>query len=302
MTTISVTPILGSRNIATGGKVAAMLMRYPRWIHAEGRTHRLLSISEEETRTPSLMEDRNLSRNAASSRAIPVAKIIQSILDDPAVPLYWGKNQRGMQADEEFSATEAYELERQWLQDMYDAIGKAEWYDKKGVHKQIVNRILEPYSHITVVVSATNWSNFLTLRDHTAAEPHIQLLARRTREVLETMIYNDLQPGEWHLPFVTHPERMEYRHEACLKLSVARCASTSYKTVEGFDMTLETAARIHDGLLSAQPIHASPAEHQCYADHRYLGGELQGKYQRPELHGNFTGFCQYRKTLPGECQ
>lgn len=278
MTTISAIPVLGSRNVATDDKVGTLLLRYPKCIHAEFMTHRMFS------------------RNAASSRAIPVARIIQSILDDPYIPLVWGKNQKGMQSSEDCNelidvADMVVNRETAWQRGMYAMIDLAKSYDKAGYHKQIINRLLEPWAHITVVVTSTNWSNFLALRDDPAAEPHIQILAREMRKALSLMTYNDLQPGEWHLPFVTHPERMEYRHEACLKLSVARCASTSYKTVEGFDMTLETAARIHDGLLSAQPIHASPAEHQCYT-----GTDTS-------LYGNFTGgFCQYRKTLPGECQ
>src|SRR5690606_18976165 len=85
-----------------------------------------------------------------------------------------------------------------------------------------------------------------------------------------------LQPGEWHLPFVTDDERIQCVSvnlwdetkglEDALKLSVARCASTSYKTVDGFDMTLEKAIALHDKLLSSKPIHASPAEHVAQAD------------------------------------
>ena len=102
MTTITAKTILRSRNAANPEKVlSTLLLRYPRWIHAEDRTHRIISLNEAlqfDEPTPSLMADRNLSRNAASSRAIPVEKLIADVLADPAIPLFWGKNQRGMQA------------------------------------------------------------------------------------------------------------------------------------------------------------------------------------------------------------
>src|SRR5688500_8580890 len=118
MTTISVQPILRSRNAVALDHVAStFLMRYPRWIHPEGRTHRLLEIGEDveiAVRTPSLMECDDLSRNASSSRAIPVEKLIQDILDDPAEPLFWGKNIAGMQAREELSAEDIEQAKRIW--------------------------------------------------------------------------------------------------------------------------------------------------------------------------------------------
>ena len=98
-----------------------------------------------------------------------------------------------------------------------------------------------------------------------------------------------LKPGQWHLPFV------EVGDEATISLSVARCASTSYKTVDGFDMTPERAVALHDKLVAAQPMHASPCEHQATPDTWLWGG-----WQESQEHGNFVGWRQYRKTLAGE--
>lgn len=303
MTTISAKSILSSRHAVTGDTIHTLLLRYPRWIHAEFMTHRMFS------------------RNASSSRAIPVERLIQDVLDDPAVPLFWGKNQKGMQAGEECNEEVkvddrpgyeplprriAWELARDHAVDMARAFAKA------GYHKQIVNRLLEPFSHITVVASATNWTNFLHLRDHPDAEPHIQMLAREIRRAIEGAKVHDLWPGEWHMPFVTKEDLMtvyeaaphtsiEEKETSLIKLSVARCASTSYKTVEGFDMTLERAVDLHDKLVGMDPLHASPCEHVCQAD-EVLGEEGWGCYVHPEQHGNFTGFRQYRKMLPGECK
>lgn len=313
MTTISARAVLVSRHAQSGTRIATLLLRYPRWIHAEARTHRLIPISEEmdiEIATPSLMEDENLSRNAASSRAIPVTKLIQDVLDDPAIPLFWGKNQKGMQAIEEFVGEEREILIKNWLQDRDEAVARAKFYADFGCHKQIVNRLLEPFSHITVVATATDWNNFLSLRDHKDAEPHIGMLAREIRKALDEAEVQVLQPGEWHLPFVSADDWAEIngggvvtpdQHEACLKLSVARCASTSYKTVDGFDMTPERAIALHDKLVAAEPLHASPAEHQAQADEFLPSGSYSGGFWQYEHEwGNLRHFRQYRKMLPNE--
>jgi len=326
MTTISVVPILRSANALRPDHVlSTFLMTYPRWIHAEGRTHRLLTIDEGEElmwmpKTPSLMADPNLSRNASSSRAIPVRKMIDDVRANPAIPLFWGKNQRGMQAKEDLPPDLAERARNIWLHALEAAIAHAEALaylaeidgDPIGVHKQVINRLLEPFSHIRVLVSGTQWSNFIGLRDHADAEPHIQLLARLTRKELEREDnIQILQPGEWHLPFVDQNKKLEitswlganfkpveFAQEYFIKQSVACCASTSYKTVDGFEMTVDRAVSLHDKLVGSQPLHASPAEHVAMADDWW---EIHRKWRFASQHGNFRGFRQYRKMLPGEC-
>lgn len=318
MTTIKAEIIADSIN-GYGNRLTTMQLRYPRWIHAEGRTHRQMHIGESEfyyddalygePRTPSLMEDPNLSRNASSSRAIPVSKLIQDVIDDPAVPIFWGKNQKGMQADEECNESVLlryegtsflnYTREQAWLEARNRAIEIARAYDGAGYHKQIVNRLLEPFSHINVVVTATEWTNFFGLRRHKDAEPHINLLADRMWEAMQSSKPRVLLPGEWHLPYVDRAELQRYGFDAAIKMSVARCASVSYKTVDGLDMTPERAVSLYDRLLSAQPLHASPAEHQGTPDDKFYPPRVGWK--NPNQHGNFKGWIQYRKTLPGEC-
>lgn len=282
------------------------------------------------------MTHRVLSRNAASSRAIPVKKIIDDILADTAMPLHWGKNQKGMQADQECEELVVWSSEPDrdgygsredaWTKARDNAIEIARAFDASGYHKQVVNRLLEPFAHITVLVSATEWDNFLELRDHKDAEPHIQMLARQIRKCLEDeTTIQTLNPGEWHMPFVARadwkslePLPQEAKDMAVLgsdvigfypkvrnvddmiKLSVARCASTSYKTVDGFDMTLERAIEIHDKLVGSRPMHASPCEHVAQADkfqkEILRNGRTQGWWHLGE-HGNFIGFRQYRHML-----
>lgn len=299
MTTISATTILRSINSSRPDKVlSTLLLRYPRWIHAEFMTHR------------------QLSRNAASSRAIPVKKLIEDVMRDPAIPLWWGKNVPGMQAPEQLTGEDLSSVKELWEAACDEALHIAQAMSEHGAHKQLVNRLLEPFSHITVLVSATEWSNFLALRDHKDAEPHIAMLAREIRKELDrTDNIQTLHPNDWHLPFVTDFDK-EFAYEATggdrptiidamLKLSVARCASTSYKTVDGFDMTLERAIQVYDKLVGSAPIHASPCEHVAQAD---TWGSLEGSnayaywnWHNPKQHGNFVGFRQHRKMLPNEC-
>lgn len=313
MTTISAKIIADSVS-EQGSRITTMQLRYPRFIHAEFMTHR------------------QLSRNASSSRAIPVSRLIQDILDDTAMPIHWGKNQKGMQADEECSELvvfESYEAtddyydeetdayydnyalvegaetrEDAWLYARDQAIKMARAFDEAGYHKQVVNRLLEPFSHINVVVTATEWSNFFALRRHKDAEPHIHMLADAMYEAMENSKPVLLKEGQWHLPYVDQEDIDFYdiqegipgdtpkfwpNIDRAIKCSVARCARVSYMTHEGRIPTVEEDLTLYDRLVGSHPIHASPAEHQATP------------LMAHERSGNFLGWEQYRKTLAGEC-
>lgn len=273
MTTISATHVLTT--VSPSGppvKISTLLLRYPRFIHAEFMTHRVFS------------------RNAASSRAIPVPKLIQDVVDNYLEPLWWGKNQSGMQAFEELTGNELRKAREAWRIARLWAIKQARLMHKAGAHKQIVNRILEPYAHITVVVTATEWTNFFGLRCHSAAEPHIHMLALEMKAALDKATP---QLAVWHLPFVNQVELNELTLPQVQMLSVARCASTSYKTVEGFDMTLDRAADIYHKLTASDPMHASPLEHVAIADE----WSSHAGWKVPQQHRNFVGWRQYRAML-----
>ena len=260
-------------------RLTSFQLRYPRFIHAEFMTHRVFS------------------RNASSSRAIPVKKQIEAIIADPAIPIHWGKNQKGMQA--EFECNEAVKLagldfsnRDAWLYAMERAIEIAEAFDKAGYHKQIVNRLLEPFSHINVLCSSTTYSNFLALRDHKDAMPEIQQLAVGIKEYLNNTTPYKLKPTEWHLPYVDTTDG-EF-----VKQSVARSARVSYLTFDMKPSTLEDDLALYDKLVSSKPLHASPAEHPATPDHKLQ----DGSWLNPSKHGNLTGYIQYRKLLVGENQ
>lgn len=193
-----------------------------------------------------------------------------------------------------------------WLSTMYLVVGVVWCLHWLGLHKQIANRLLEPWSHITVVVTSTQWSNFLALRNHPAAEPHIRILAEKIADAQKFAYVETLRPGDWHLPFIMGNER-ELPIEDQKVLSIARCASASYKTVDGFNMSLTKAKELVDKLKKSDVLHASPFEHQAQADG---GTDLARNDPTPVmkwndihgLNGNFCqGWIQLRKTLPGEC-
>lgn len=270
-TTISSKIILDSIN-SNGDRITTLHMRYPRFIHAELMTHRVFS------------------RNARSSRAVPVQKMIDEIMNDPVIPLYWGKNQKGMQASEECDElVMGMNREEAWLWARDNAVDAANGFMNAGYHKQVVNRILEPFMHIDTLVTATDWKNFFFLRNHKDAEPHIRDLAIYTQEVME-----DSEPvlltDEWHLPYVMTQDREDISDgETLAKISAARCARISYSPFDGNASTEAELERFEK--LNGIPKHASPMEHQAYPD---------PKHQLPHLHGNLRGWVQFRKTIPHE--
>lgn len=253
-------------------RLTTFVLTYPRFVHAELMTHR------------------QFSRNASSSRAIPVKKIIQQIIDDPAMPVFWGRNQAGMQASAELSDHDKAIAEMIWLQARDQMVLKAQELLSLDVHKQLANRILEPWHHIKVVLTATDFANFFGLRCHKDAQPEIRVLAEKMAEAYRDSIPNLIRYGDFHLPFITDDDRSKLDLRTQIKCSVARCARVSYMRHDGTEPVIEDDLALHDRLLAHQPIHASPAEHParpCLPDE--------------PSRSNFTGWKQYRKTLSNEC-
>lgn len=263
----------------TRARLVTYQLRYPRFIHAELMTHRLFS------------------RNASSSRAIPVKRLLRDIENEPAMPVYWGKNQRGMQAHEEMDAFQISACEKLWLEARDNAISYAQALDSMGLHKQLVNRITEPWSHISVVCTATEWDNFFMLRCHPDAQPEIKVLAEQMRDLYYSATPRALDPGQWHLPYVKDEERFapgSYNKSGKLKnvgnlirASIARCARVSYLTHDKKEPDLDLDIVLHDRLFDSK--HLSPFEHVATPN------------ADPTLwSGNFCGWVQYRKTLKNE--
>jgi Thymidylate synthase complementing protein len=296
-----------------------MQLRYPKFLHAEELTHRVLSTSPEIIETVSipdgLMYGRNLSRNASSSRAVLVPRLIEDIRRDPAEPLFWGKNQAGMQAAEELDPAAKRLAQNIWRSNREACIRDALDLHALGAHKQLVNRLVEKHGYINVVVTATNWSNFFALRRHEGAQPEIRHLADLIWGAQQASTPTRLGLGQWHLPYVTLDDLhavavLEDVDSAAwtlpghvsakmwptlIKLSVARCARVSYLTHEGKKPSVTDDLALYDRLVGSTPLHASPAEHQASPD-----TQAQGKWVKSDQHGNLTGYMQFRKMLTNE--
>lgn len=243
------------------------------------------------------MTHRVFSRNTSSSRAIPVKRMLEDIQENPAVPIFWGKNQPGMQAENELKDYEKIIAEKHWHQAKEAAIEYAKKLNELGVHKQITNRLVEPFMYIRSIVTSTQWSNFFALRDHPDAQPEIRQLAVVMKEAMQNSEPTFLNPGEWHLPYVTESERVSAEDLYDLKrISAARCARVSFLRHDGTAPSFEDDIKLFNRLSASEPIHASPLEHQATPD------AFNDRWLNEELHGNLTGYIQFRKTIRGECQ
>src|SRR5690606_25524449 len=100
----------------------------------------------------------------------------------------------------------------------------------------ITNRLIENFSYVTVVFTTTDIHNFLDLRNHPDAQPEIHEAARQIAKAYKESTPRKLARGEWHLPFVSDEDRRTYGEDnmsILIRISAARCASTSYQTVDG---------------------------------------------------------------------
>lgn len=300
-----------AHSIAPNGQmIVTWELEYPRFIHGEFMTHRLFS------------------RNAASSRAIPVATIIDQVRDNPAMPTHWGKNQPGMQAKSELGRFRKKAAIKFWKLAARTSCKLAEAMNRIGLHKQAANRILEPFQTMKTVMTATCMDNFFWLRNHVDAQPEIRELARLMWEALQASTPIELNPGDWHVPYyndgVWRPEFSDelgtcdiwlQTLENALAISSSCCAQVSYRKL---DDTLEKAQMVYQRLVESEPVHASPFEHSATPIEspgaRYAEGEdYSNNVSDPESwqegithvdrngkfwSGNLIGWVQHRQLIP----
>ena len=278
-----------------GNRLTTFQLRYWRGIHSEFMTHR------------------KFSRCAGSSRARPSQAIIDQVRSTPWGPPSWGANQPGMQADAELSPEKTLIAKATWVHAANNAAAQALLLLREGAHKQIVNRLLEPFTFIDVIVSSTEYNNWWALREDEAADPSIQLLAKSMHEAFDASTPKLLGVGDWHLPFVDieketaaainylqkqnatyHITAMEVT-QVLQKVSAARCARTSYRNFDGTVAPIEDDAALFNKLVSSTLVHASPLEHQATPD-----ALVNNMWAHPDMHGNFTGWVQHRKLIHNE--
>ena len=294
--------ILCSQN-PQGSKLMTMFWRYPKYLHQESLRHRTLYIHD-------CLYDPDFSFSVSSARAIPFKKLLEEVRSDKlrAAPLVWGCEQKGMSPGEELSDdidNSAYisnegiisyrqQAKNWWKEAAIAAADLAEQMAELGLHKSIINRIIEPYIHVNCLVTGTDrgWLNFFGLRLDQNADPTLQILAQNAWKVWQESKPQLLQPGQWHLPYIeidkdgpaiyaTSADIME----TAKKVSSARCARLSYLSFDtGKRSTIEEDLKLYNRLVGSTPIHASPLEHQAQA--------FQHADNRSR---NFTGWWQFRE-------
>jgi thymidylate synthase ThyX len=283
--------VADSRNLKAD-RITTFLLTYPRFIHAELMTHR------------------QFARNAASSRAIPIERMIEAVEANPAAPIHWGQNQAGMQAFEQVNEDKRQMARDEWLEARSKAVYQARRMVQLGIHKQIANRILEPFSWITTIVTATEWNNFFHQRYSPFAQPEFLALARQMALAYEQSVPTLISPVSaqfWHLPLIDMDARADVSDiEAILcggegermsggeegweqvdwwlkRISVARCARVSYLN-HNAGKTIADDIRLFNRLKEGG--HWSPFEH--------VAKPISGKS------GCFTGWKPFRKDFLNE--
>jgi hypothetical protein len=296
---IKATVIAHSKSAVNEKEIITFELEFPRLILAEFNTHNALS------------------KNASSSRAIPVAKMLEQVRNNPAMPVRFGKKNKGMQdAGEhggvvtEYSYYEAcfvdYTAKEAWEEAAKSAASWAQAFDDAGYAKQICNRLIEPFQIMKVVMTATELNNFIWLRDHPAADPTIEVLAKAIKVAKEASTPFLLHPGEWHLPYVGRtrdcmgnimyltgslPEYSDKTQviptcnlEDALAISASCCAQVSFRSLDdSIEKAYSVVQKLNLGGVDNEPVHASPLEHQATPmkvvnDEPACGGNCMGKF------------------------
>lgn len=277
-----------------GVRLTTLEVTFPRIVLAEFNTHRVFS------------------RNSASSRAIPVEKMLKRVEEDPFIPIYWGKNQKGMQAEQELSEWDQLMAKIEWLEAKDRAVEQVQKLLELGVHKQITNRLLEPFMWHTVIVTATEWENWRGLRCNKDAQPEIRRIADMMMELLDSSKPTPVKEGEWHLPLVfDYAELKEagYSLTDIIKICVGRCARVSYLTHDG-KRDPKADIELYERLLrsghmspfehAARPMTRDDAQNIIYEQIKSCVATPLSVDPKSVFCGNFRGWISQRKLIPGE--
>ena len=261
-----------------GQRLTTMVVTFPRCVLAEFNTHRAFS------------------KNTSSSRAQPFSTMIANVAGRFYIPEDVRLNEPGMQGFENLNE-EQMESFKDWYYKIWEYVveGCENMYDDVKVHKQHINKIFENFGYVDMVVTSTEWQNFLNLRDHEAAHPEMQKLAKYMRVALESSKPDLLFKGEYHLPFIEQAEKEYFRIEQLIKASVSRGARTSYKLHDGSTVDIDKDVKLYEKLTTASPIHASPLEHVAICTEKLCVERFEGDewVQRNKFY-NLSGWKSFR--------
>lgn len=283
--------------------ITTLALEYPRLIHSEVKTHRVLTTS------------------CSSTRAVPFKAVLRNLRENPADIVYWGKAMSGMQAREELAGWRLFAAKALWVAAREVCILVARAFNAIGLHKQIANRILEPFQNISVLITSTEWDNFFALRTDESAQPEFQTLARMIQDEIGK---TPAAESKYHIPFFCehrmkngaeifipdhNPLHGGYSIDEALKISASICAQWSYRK---FDPSMDKADKIWSQLVESKPVHASPIEHQAIAMDKtsassdyllnplnWVAGVTHMDEQCRYWSGNIRGWIQHRQLIKG---
>jgi hypothetical protein len=289
---MTITATIIADSISPSGKrITTFELEYPRFIHGEVMTHRVLS------------------RNSSSSRAVPIPKAVDHVRNNPVYPIEYGANQAGMTSGTMLSSAKQAIAKAIWGSAMYAATSAALLLHKAGLHKQWTGRLIEPFQLHKIVMTSTELDNFFYLRDHSDAQPEIQDLAQKMIEAIRFSTPMQLFPGEYHVPYVDvkrdsndklcyYSNDQEISLEDALKISASCCGQVSYRVL---NQSMDKALDIYKRLVESKPVHASPFEHQATPmadDHNLSTPGITGYNGNEYSSGNFNKWIQHRQLIP----
>lgn len=257
--------------------------------------------------------------STASSRAIPVAKRADAVLENFWTPKRVGKNKNGMQAADYLEAAEFACFSQEWRNHVAECVAFGKRLSDMSVHKEIANRVFENFSYVTVIGTTSNLSNLFRQRIHPDAqddfaETAIEIfeavskmrpvktkvhIPYSTREELDyvSQVYEELNPEQFeNILKSTIDSRGDDKTTNILLKAVGRAASVSYEK-QDVEKTDEGHINVAYKLLTSKPGHWAPLEHVAFDVTGRLG-EKSGygcKSWKP-----LRGFIENRMRRPDE--
>ena len=266
----SATVVCDSVSAVTGSRLTTFRLVFPRFILPQVNTHRVFS------------------RNTASSRAVPVWRNVKDVIFHPYTPSVWGLNKPGMVAGESSGPVKSFFCDLLWHMARIVAVAVACMLILLRIHKQYVNRVLEPWMWSACILSSTEFDNWFSLRLASDAQPEIQMLAIKMTRAMEASTPSVKYPGEWHTPFV-YDEDLHIDQSSLNLISAVRCARVTFNRAGVCKSRQSELGRAEEMLRSR---HFSPFEHVAYVP-------LEDT-EEEELERNYRGWHQLRAVLDGD--
>ncbi len=188
MSKINATVVADSIN-PQGDRLTSLLITFPRILLSEVNTHRMLS------------------KNTSSSRAIPFAKMVETVKNDPFIPIAVQWEHKGMQGDSYLPERDYEAFVASWLHAKEKAVLSAEQLHGQGATKQLVNRLLEPFMWTTMLITGSRegWDNFFHLRCpqyHSPVDTHFRHKSKKDciaahSNPINLKIFDEMSTVDW---------------------------------------------------------------------------------------------------------